>query len=63
MQKNPFFLSGFNEPEIFWTEFPKKKKLNMKFHPNPSSGEPSCSMWTEGHNDSNGRFSQFCERA
>jgi len=25
--------------------------------------EPSCSMWKDGHDEADGRFSQFCTRA
>ena len=40
-----------------------EKYANTKFHENPSSGEPSYSMRTDGHDEANGRFSKFCERA
>jgi len=36
---------------------------NIKLHENPSSGEPSCSMHTDRHDEANSRFSKFCERA
>jgi len=36
--KYQLFLSNFNEPLIFSTEFRKKNPLNMKFHENPLSG-------------------------
>jgi len=43
------------------------KYSNTKFYENPLSGGPTCSMRTEGrtdgHNEANSRFSQFCERA
>ena len=34
-----------------------------KFHENPSSGEQSCFMRTNRHDESSSRFSQFRERA
>jgi hypothetical protein len=40
-----------------------EKSLNIKFNQNPSSGSrvASCGQ-TDGH-ETNGRFSQICERA
>ena len=35
----------------------------MKFHENPSSGEPSFSVRTDRHDEANSRFYQFCEGA
>jgi hypothetical protein len=40
-----------------------EKYSNIKFHQNPSNGKPSRSMRTDGHDEANSRFSQFCERA
>jgi len=37
--KYPLFLTDFDEPRIFSTEFRKKKNYsNVKFYANPSSG-------------------------
>jgi len=41
------FLSDFNKTWICATEF-RKKTPNTKFHENPSSGAPSCSVRTDG---------------
>jgi len=41
-----------------------EKSLNTKFHENPSSGSRvfPCGQ-TDGLDETNSRFSQFCERA
>jgi hypothetical protein len=41
-----------------------EKYQNVKFYENPPSGSRvvPCGR-TEGHNEANSRFSQFCERA
>ena len=45
--------------------FEKKKKVDIKFHQNPSSGRRllHADGRTEGHDDADSRFSQICERA
>ena len=59
--KYPLFLSDLNETRIF-----SKKYVNIKFHENPASrsqGVP-CRQTdgrTDGHDEPNGSFSQFCE--
>ena len=35
---------------------------NIKFHQNPSRGEPSFSMRTDGHDEANSSFPQLRER-
>jgi hypothetical protein len=59
------FLSYFNEIIIFSTDFRtsiKYQVLSISVH-----WEPNCSVrtdgQTDGHDDANNRFSQFCERA
>ena len=44
--------------------FEKKKRLNTKFHQNPSSGSRvvPCGQ-TDGHDEASSRFPQFSERA
>jgi len=37
----------------------KEKYPDLNFHENPSSGKPSCFMRTDGHDETNIRFSQF----
>jgi len=62
------FFSDFNEFWIFSNYF---RKINIKFHENPSSGGRVVSMRTDrrtyrqtnGYDKPNSRFSQFCERA
>jgi len=41
-----------------------EKYSNIKFHENPSSGSPvvPCGQ-TDGHDEADSRFSQFCESA
>jgi hypothetical protein len=59
--KCPVFLSDFNITLILATDF--EKYTNIKLH----EKEPSCSMRsyrrTDGHDEANSPFSQFCERA
>jgi len=57
--KYPLFLSDFNE-----TRQCIEKHSNIKFHENTSSGSRvvPCGQ-TDGHDEANSRFSQFCERA
>jgi hypothetical protein len=51
--KVPFFLSDFNEPWIFWTNFMKIRSVGAElFH---------ADRQTDRHDESNSRFSQFCE--
>jgi hypothetical protein len=42
----------------------EKKSSDIKFHQNPSSGSRvvPCGL-TDGHDEANSGFSQFCERA
>jgi hypothetical protein len=60
----PIFLSDFNGNGIFWQVF--EKYSNVKFHENMFSGSQvvPCGQ-TEGqkdkHDETNGRYSQFCE--
>ena len=60
--KYAWFLSYFNEAWIFMTNF--SKKAYIKFNENPSSRSRVvlCGQ-TDRHDETNGRISQFCERA
>jgi len=49
-------LADFNETSIFSDGF--SKSLQINFHENPPSGR-----WTNGQDEPDNRFSQFCERA
>ena len=41
-----------------------EKSLNINFHENPYRGSRIIPCgWTDGHDKSNSRFLQFCERA
>jgi hypothetical protein len=65
--KYSLFLSDFNETRFFPTDF-RKKSSNVKFHENPSSRSRvvpcgRAGRRTDGHDEANSRFSQFCERA
>jgi hypothetical protein len=41
-----------------------EKYSNIKFNENPSSGSRAVQFGqTDGHDEANGRFSRFCERA
>ena len=68
--KWPLFLSDFNDIFIFSTEFRNVSKI--KFYQNPSNGSRlvPCRQTdghkrrrTDGHDETNSRFSQFCESA
>jgi hypothetical protein len=61
--KVPVILVGFYWNLNFINKF-SEKGLNIKFHQNSSSGSTvvPCGQ-TDGHNEANSRFSQFCERA
>jgi hypothetical protein len=48
--KYPLLLSDFNNTSIFFRNI-FEKYSNIKFHENPSSGGPSCSMWTDRRTD------------
>ena len=60
------FLSHFQKTLIFPTHFweKKKKKAQIPFHQDPSSGSRvvPCGR-TDNHDEATSRFSQFCERA
>jgi len=59
--KYPLFLSYFNGSGILRTAFLKTPKYQMSWK--SVQWEPSCSLGTDGHDEANSRFSQFCERA
>jgi hypothetical protein len=54
----PLFLSGFNETN-FLDRFSEKYQIASK----SLQCKPTCFMQTDGHDEANSRFSQFCERA
>ena len=58
--KWPSFLFECNESWIFSTYFRKIIKYRISWKSVPC--ESSCSMRTDGHDDANRRFSQFCEK-
>jgi hypothetical protein len=58
--KYPLFLPDFNEPWIFWTDFPKILRHQISWI--PFHWEPKCSMWTD-RPTGNSHFSKLCERA
>jgi len=56
--KCPLFLSDFNETLDL---FPKNNQISYFMKIRPVAVE--CSMWTDGNDEANISFSQFCERA
>jgi len=58
----PLFLSECNETWFFFLRQFLENYWNTKFHENPSSGSPvfPCGR-TDGHDETNSRFRQFCE--
>jgi hypothetical protein len=64
--KYPLFLSDFNKTRISQQIF--ETRSDMKFHKNSATGSrvvPHGQIYgrTDGHDEANNRFSQFCERA
>ena len=59
--KHPLFLSDVNEILIFSTD--SRKSLKYQVSSKSVKRKPSCSMRTDGHDEANSHFSQFCERA
>jgi len=59
--KYPLHFSDFNQTWIFSTDF--EKILMFKISWKSVQWELSCSMRTDGHDEADSRFSQFCERA
>jgi hypothetical protein len=60
--KWPLFLSDLTELEYSRQIF-GKKKVQYKISSKSTKWESSRSMRTDGHDEANKRFSQFCERA
>jgi len=56
--KCPLFVSDFSEKSIFLTDF--RKLLRYQVSWNSVQRWPSCSVRTDGQDESNSRFSQFC---
>ena len=61
-RKLPLVLSDFNE---IWILKDFEKHSNIKFHENLSSGSQRIFPYrrTDGHDEANGNFSQFCKHA
>ena len=58
----PLVLSDFNENLTLSAIF--ENYSTIKFHENPSSGSRVVARrQTDGHDEANSRFSQFCETA
>jgi hypothetical protein len=55
------FLTDFNQTWIFWTDIRKALKYYISL--NFVQWESSYFIRTDGHDEANNHFSQFCERA
>jgi len=60
--KYPLLLSCGNETCVFWTDFLKTLKYQIRESPSGGSRIVACGR-TDRHDKANSRFSQFCERA
>ena len=59
--KYPLFLLDFNEILNCWTDC--RESIKYQVLSKSIQWEPSCSMRTDGNDEANSRFSQYCERA
>jgi hypothetical protein len=59
--KYPLFMFSVNEPWIFWTDF--RNILKYQFSWKSVPWEQICSMRTDGHDEANSCFLQFCDCA
>jgi len=59
--KYRLLLSDFKEIWFFSRDLRKILKYQIPWK--SVQWEPSCSMRTDGHDEANSRFSEFCERA